>query len=176
MAPEDSPSSASQGSSGQKPDRRPRRGGPRSGLSGVSPPDGDVAEVRQALLPAVAIASSDGECAGQGQGDYGSTRPTEAAHASSRGRVKPGSARLGQLLPLGKLNAGVHPDRQLRPPAPRAVRQQETRQERAAMDDGARLRLVQRAWSAFAHWVDSMAACCDSCDVNIVGEPDEGKP
>jgi hypothetical protein len=21
-----------------------------------------------------------------------------------------------------------------------------------------------------------MAICCDSCDVNIVGEPDEGKP
>ena len=48
----------------------------------------------------------------------------------------------GKLLPLGQLNASVHPDRQLRPPAPRAVRQQETRQERAALGGRAQLRLV----------------------------------
>src|SRR5450756_2526138 len=46
----------------------------------------------------------------------------------------------------------------------------------AALGKRAQLRLVQRAWSVFARWVDSTANCCDSCDVNIVGEPDEGKP
>ncbi|MGH7760339.1 MAG: reverse transcriptase domain-containing protein [Candidatus Dormibacteraceae bacterium] len=56
------------------------RGG-RLRLSGVSPPDGDVAQVRQAILPADSIAPRDGECAGQDQSDHGSTPFTEAAHA-----------------------------------------------------------------------------------------------
>src|SRR5713101_8624609 len=102
MAPGDGPSPAPQGASRQEPRAQPRAGGRRLRLPGVPPSDGAVTDDRQTFLPPVAFASSDGQRASQGQGNHGSARPAEVADGSTDKRAQPGTARLGQLLPLGK--------------------------------------------------------------------------
>jgi len=162
--------------SGQDPDHGSSRRGGRLRLSGVSPALGEVAEVREMALPALALGPRHGQYQDQGQGDHGPALPAETLQGGLGGGAQSSAEGLAQLLPVGQFLPEVLLDRQLCPGAAGTLRQQEAPEARTPMGHRPRPRLVRRASRAAPLWNGSRCSDRDRDPVNTVGEPDDGKP
>src|SRR5215471_13515357 len=109
MAPTSSRGPETRPASGEDPDRGSEGGDRRLQLPGLPQPTREVVEDGRLLVPALAVATSDGSHPGQDQGDRGPAHAAQGTHRRHRGRAQPRPSGVVQLLSVGQFVPPVLP-------------------------------------------------------------------